>query len=607
MGRKDQQKMEAEKQERARQETARHGKPLASVPATEGTSRHVDAGSRRSAPPKRSKETKGKGVALPEEEENEDITEEDQAPHKKAKVSKKKKADNKRDRTKPPTEDELYGHLKNGVLWPPTRFADIKIMEELEIGDDIKQMLEHMNMQSFFTMAYPTYEDESCQFLASLVATFHTTKHVRQGWGRIKFKVHGKVYNMTFKEIGQALGLKDLEESSIPILYDVPKEESMARMVWRVLAGKDRKQSRDKNASICHPSVRYLHRLIVHTILPRKEPGTVNDEELQLLHQTVQHYAHPSQLHHVGSDFYKNFGMVGFFVKRLIHYKEWAWTTSDPEPQVGIGGLITPLLKFKDIPLEADPIGPAFIDEAYLKKAQYFSGRFDGTCVYSYIQSTKEVEVLLPNTDLTSLTRAGAISFDIGSEHFLGPHGPLAPMRSPKKKKTADKCGVFQEDASSQNAEFLYGPPRYHFDQRPGALPHGPLRQAHEHISNLQRWNKAQDRTIFKLKDRCKALSKTVKRQAEASAQFMKKVADILTRGAVAGCSSSDFDFLTPQPQPSVDPLALRLPATKKELLRRKRNPPAQPSDSGNKSPSLASTDEDADTEDEASASSHAL
>ena len=61
-------------------------------------------------------------------------------------------------------------------------------MEELEIGDDIKQMLEHMNMQSFFTMAYPTYEDESCQFLASLVATFHTTKHVRQGWGKIKFK-----------------------------------------------------------------------------------------------------------------------------------------------------------------------------------------------------------------------------------------------------------------------------------------------------------------------------------------------------------------------------------------------------------------------------------
>ncbi|KAF3553896.1 hypothetical protein F2Q69_00013011 [Brassica cretica] len=199
-----------------------------------------------------------------------------------------------------------------------------------------------------------------------------------------------------------------------------------------------------------------------------------------------------------------------------------------------------------------DPTGPAFLDASYLKKAQYFSGRFNGTCVYSYIQSTREVEVLLPNTALTSLTRPGAIRFDIGSEHFLGPHGPLGPMRSPKRKKTADKCGLFQEDASGLNSELLYGPPRYHFEQHPGALPHGPLRQAHEHIRNLERWNKAQDRTIFKLKEKCKALSKTVKRQAEASAQFMKKVADILTRGAIAGCSSSDFDFLTPQPQPSI-------------------------------------------------------
>ena len=154
---------------------------------------------------------------------------------------------------------------------------------------------------------------------------------------------------MTFKEIGQALGLQDLEES-IPILYNAPREESIARMVWKVLAGKTRKPSRDKNASIRHPPVHYLHRLIFHTIFPRKEPGTVNDEELQLLHQTVQHYAHPSQLPFVDTDFYKNFGMVGFFVRRLVHYKEWAWTTSDSEPQVGIGGLITPLLQFRIYP-----------------------------------------------------------------------------------------------------------------------------------------------------------------------------------------------------------------------------------------------------------------
>ncbi|KAF3598492.1 hypothetical protein F2Q69_00037703 [Brassica cretica] len=109
------------------QQKKREGKQVA-------TAESVDAGGRRSAHSKRSKEPKGKGVALPQEEENEDITEEDQAPHKRAKVSTGKKVDTESDITKTPTEDELYGHLKNGVLWPPTRFADIKIMEELEIG-----------------------------------------------------------------------------------------------------------------------------------------------------------------------------------------------------------------------------------------------------------------------------------------------------------------------------------------------------------------------------------------------------------------------------------------------------------------------------------------
>lgn len=98
-----------------------------------------------------------------------------------------------------------------------------------------------------------------------------------------------------------------------------------------------------------------------------------------------------------------------------------------------------------------------------------------------------------------------------------------------------------------------------------------------------------------------------MKRQAEVSAQFMRKVTDILTGGAVAGCTAEDFgDIFAPQPQPPHDPLALSFPLTKKQFLRQKRNPPALSSTSGNKSPSLASTDEEENSEGEASASSHA-
>ena len=85
---------------------------------------------------------------------------------------------------------------------------------------------------------------------------------------------------------------------------------------------------------------------------------------------------------------------------------------------------------------------------------------------------------------------------------------------------------------------------------------------------------------------------KTVKKQAKTSAKFMKKVADVLTRGGMAGCSSADFAFAnTSNPQPPPPPDALGFPLTAAQLQRKWRNPPTQPSTSGNKSPSLASSD----------------
>ena len=48
MGRKDQHKIEAEKQEFAKQETARTGKPLTSVSTTRGTSRQQALAAKKS-------------------------------------------------------------------------------------------------------------------------------------------------------------------------------------------------------------------------------------------------------------------------------------------------------------------------------------------------------------------------------------------------------------------------------------------------------------------------------------------------------------------------------------------------------------------------------
>ena len=577
-------RLEAERQEAESQEFALRGKALTSEPTGSGTQRTVRQQTLAARKSKEHEKRAGKSVPVPTHEEGETESEDEPAPTKKAKMSKGKGVAVDRDRTKTPSVEELYDHLKNGVTWAPTRFADLDLLKELGLESDIEAMLGHLKMPKLLTMAYPFYKDVTCQFLSSLVVTYHDTAHVRQGWGKIRFKVNGREYNMNFKDIGRVMGFQDLEDHSLPKCENLPTE------LWKLITGNKHSTGADKNSHIRHPSVRYLHRLLVHAFYPRKQAGTVTEEDMRLLCPAIRPYAQPGVLPLPSTDIYATFGMVSFFVGRLEHYRDWAWYTTDSRPKMGIGGMITPLLQFLNVPLGKDAAGPRFIDGTYLRIATYFSGMYGKDYVYHYYLQGKPVEVVLPNRNLTSLEIPGAVSFNIPQEYFLGEHGPLDPIQAaPSRKRSVPT----QPDSPvADTSEHIYGPPRYYFKPHDGVLPPGALRDAHDHIGRLQRWNKAQDRTIEKLKDKCKALSKTVKKQAKTSAKFMKKVADVLTRGGIAGCSSADFAFAnTSNPQPPPPPDALGFPLTAAQLQRKWRNPPTQPSTSGNKSPSLASSD----------------
>ncbi|KAJ4876001.1 Uncharacterized protein Rs2_41019 [Raphanus sativus] len=85
-----------------------------------------------------------------------------------------------RDRKKKPTEAELVEQMRKGIAWPPTRFVDRSILQALYLDDDVKEMLEFMKIGSFYSVAYQTYPEVSCQFLSTLEATFHTKKIAQQ-------------------------------------------------------------------------------------------------------------------------------------------------------------------------------------------------------------------------------------------------------------------------------------------------------------------------------------------------------------------------------------------------------------------------------------------
>ncbi|KAF3501142.1 hypothetical protein F2Q69_00041249 [Brassica cretica] len=851
-------KSDAEKQEAERQESALRGKALSSEQTgsgTQSTSRQQTLAAKKA---KGQKKRAGKSVVVATDEDSGDESADEQAPTKRARMSKGKEVAVDRDKAKTPSVEELYHHLLNEVTWTPTRFADLDLLKELGLDSDIEAMLRYMKMPKLLTMAYPVYRDVSCQFLSSLEVTYHDAPHVRQGWGKTRFKVKGRYYNMNFKDIGRVMGFQDLADYSLPKCKNLPTElwklitgnkhsteadknshirhpsvrylhkmlvhafyprkqagnvteedirllcpairpyapprvfplpstdiyatfrmvsffvnhlehyrdwawyttdshpkvgiggmitpllqflnvplgkdaagpkfidgtylristyfngmygkdyvyhyylqgkpvevvpmgkktkgksdaekqeaerrestlrgknlsseqtgsgtqrtsrqqtlaakktkehkrragksvavatdeesgdesadehapSKRAKMskgkevavdrdraktpskeelyhhllnevtwtptrfadldllkelgldsdieamlghlkmpkllttwptlstgmspLWKLITGNKHSTGVDKNSHIRHPSVRYLHRMLVHAFYPWKQAGNVTEEDMRLLYPAIRPYAPPRALPLPSTNIYATFAMVSFFVNRLEHYKDWAWYTTDSHPKVGIGGMITPLLQFLNVPLGKDAAGPKFIDGTYLRIATYFSGMYGKDYVYHYYLQGKLVEVVLPNQNLTSLERPGAISFNISQGDFLGEHGSLGPIAPPRKRSVPTRHYEPPREASVP----VYGPPRYYFKPHDGVLPPGALRDAHEHIGRLQRWNKAQDRTIEKLKDKCKALSKTVKKQAKTSAKFMKKVADVLTRGGIAGCSSADF------------------------------------------------------------------
>uniref|UniRef100_A0A0D2ZVF0 Arabidopsis retrotransposon Orf1 C-terminal domain-containing protein n=1 Tax=Brassica oleracea var. oleracea TaxID=109376 RepID=A0A0D2ZVF0_BRAOL len=188
------------------------------------------------------------------------------------------------------------------------------------LDSDIGAMLGHLKMPKLLTMAYPTYRDVSCQFLSSLEVTYHDAPHVRQGWGKIKFKINGREYNMNFKDIGRVMGFQDLAD------YSLPKCENLPTQLWKLITGNKHFTGADKNSHIRHPSVRYLHRMFVHAFYPRKQAGNVTEEDIRLICPAIRPCAPPGTLPLPSNDIYASFGMVSFFVNRLEHYRDWAWS-----------------------------------------------------------------------------------------------------------------------------------------------------------------------------------------------------------------------------------------------------------------------------------------
>ncbi|KAL0727909.1 hypothetical protein Bca4012_024002 [Brassica carinata] len=440
----------------------------------------------------------------PIEEESSHESESEEEP-----VLKKKKREPKPPKKKKPPPTEI-AKLFKAMEFKPTVYPDPHMLKCLGLYD---VFLEKLGLERLLTLQRLGYQTATYHFLSSLTATFYEKgEDPDDGHGFISFKIGRQTYRMSFKRISEVMGFPDRHTTMVEAV------KGDTSRFWSMIAAWIHDTKHNKGADIRNPSIRYVQRILSSTLFARKDPGRVVEDELKCLiiglKNGIGERYQDNELVHGGSRDPKP-GIVGIFVKRLQHYQEWAWTKRDKGPQLSIGGLITPLLEAMDVPLGEADVGYELMDESFLTNTGFLDGIIGNSWVYCY-KTGKAPDVFartfLPNQEITSTASRDSIIFHPPQEAMYNPDVHEIPKKISKNKKKKAADDSQQEESADQGPSHpTYGSSRYYFPPYSGALPDGPLREAHMQIRTLQRGNKFQDRTIAKLVKSVNYLAKKLK------------------------------------------------------------------------------------------------
>ncbi|EFH61876.1 hypothetical protein ARALYDRAFT_898967 [Arabidopsis lyrata subsp. lyrata] len=412
----------------------------------------------------------------------EDESENEETPSTSPKKTIKKKAP-----TKPPTSSQRLTKLKS-IPFAPTRYPDHGFLQEARLLEDVQDIFTNLGLGQFFTRAYPTYVNPTREFLASLKVQFYDAREARANndLGYFEFRVGGTLHKMTFKELGDIYNFQAGDE----LEFSGCSGEYLS--FWGQIGTGILKKGATKASTIAHPAIRYAHIVLSHTLFARRETGNVLKEELICLLaglQPILKELTPGKPIRTSA---RNTCVAAVFVRQLLHYQEWAWTTTDSTPVLSMGGLVTPILEAKGIALTNIDHEIVRIDPIYLKRRLFLAGRternlyvYQGRCSTSRMSA----KVLLPNVPITSLRIDGNHHFYVSDVHHydVARDGVLIAIRKGRR-------GEIPETSSPPHPPSpVYGQARYDFKPYDEAIADKALREAHTHIHLLQKFVMARE------------------------------------------------------------------------------------------------------------------
>ncbi|CAE5962923.1 unnamed protein product [Arabidopsis arenosa] len=178
--------------------------------------------------------------------------------------------------------DTLFYNAWLGVVLKPTRVADMDLMRRMGIETTVLGMLEAIGLGTICTKQYDMFPELVRQFIATVRVGYEKENEKNARDGFLSFFIRGVRYSLPLSELAEIYGFDgEVPRVALPDRFDGIKN------FWSYIGNGEYDSKKSAQTDIRHPALRYVVRLLGHTLLCKMEPGKMRRTEVIFLNYVV--------------------------------------------------------------------------------------------------------------------------------------------------------------------------------------------------------------------------------------------------------------------------------------------------------------------------------